>query len=192
MFQEARLMCSNAGTPIMSGFISDIYLEKILKCLENCWVAAGGVLTSQKCLLPIPTTPSYCNVAMSPPQSPPRVPMIKIKWPAPSIDVASKISEVPTRTDSTIQSTATTEPSTGLNEGARASATSLRLLHISELQACFGDNKITPPKSKCKDNLITAIVESPEFAHISKSTIKEIIEKRKKPKKVQTPLTALT
>ncbi|KAH9029176.1 hypothetical protein EDB85DRAFT_2147493 [Lactarius pseudohatsudake] len=194
--QEARLMCSNAGTPMTSGFISDIYLEKVLDCLENCWVAAGGVITSQKRLPPIPTTPSYRDVAMSPPRvpmSPPRVPMIKIKRPAPSVDIASKISEnVPTRTDSTIQSTATTEPSMGLDEGARASAASLRLLLVPELQACFGDNKITPPKSKRKEDLITAIVESPELAHISESTVKEIIEKRKKPKKVQTPLAALT
>ncbi|KAI9436340.1 hypothetical protein H4582DRAFT_2078957 [Lactarius indigo] len=188
MCQEARLMCSNAGTPMTSGFISDIYLEKILECLENCWVAAGGVLTSQKHLPPIPTTPSYCDVA----KSPPRVPTIKIKQPAPSVDVASKISDVPTRTDSPIQSTATTEPSTGLDEGTRASAASLRLLLVSELLACFSDNKITPPKSKRKEDLITAILESPELAHISESTIKEIIEKRKKPKKVQTPLAALT
>ncbi|KAH9020748.1 hypothetical protein EDB85DRAFT_2152869 [Lactarius pseudohatsudake] len=187
--QEARLMCLNAGTPMTSGFISDIYLEKVLDCLENCWVAAGGVITSQKRLLPIPTTPSYRDVAMSPP----RVPMIRIKRPAPSVDIASKISEnVPTRTDSTIQSTATTEPSMGLDEGACASAASLRLLLIPELQACFGDNKITPPKSKHKEDLITAIVESPELAHISESTVKEIIEKHKKPKKVQTPLAALT
>ncbi|KAH9000681.1 hypothetical protein EDB86DRAFT_3075142 [Lactarius hatsudake] len=186
--QEARLMCSNAGTPMTSGFISNIYLEKILDCLKNCWVAAGGVLTSQKHLLPIPTTLSYCNVAMSPPH----VPLIKIKWPAPSIDVASKISEVPTRTDSTIQSTTTPEPSMGPDEGARASAASLRLLLVPELQACFSDNKITPPKSKRKEDLITAIVESPEFVHIFELTVKEIIEKRKKPKKVQTPLAALT
>ncbi|KAH9011340.1 hypothetical protein EDB85DRAFT_2160067 [Lactarius pseudohatsudake] len=186
--QEARLMCSNAGTPMASGFISDIYLEKILECLENSWVAAGGDLTSQKRLPPIPTTPSYHDIAMSPP----RVPMIRIKRPAPSVDVASKVSEVPTKTNSTIQSTATTEPSMGLDEGARASAASLKLLHVSELQACFSDNKITLPKSKRKDDLITAIFESPELAHISESTVKEIIEKRKKPKKVQTPLAALT
>ncbi|KAI9442768.1 hypothetical protein H4582DRAFT_2073367 [Lactarius indigo] len=69
------------------------------------------------------------------------------------------------------------------------------LLLVSELLACFSDNKITPPKSKRKEaqtDLITAILESPELAHISESTIKEIIEKRKKPKKVQTPLAALT
>ncbi|KAH9009654.1 hypothetical protein EDB85DRAFT_2162460 [Lactarius pseudohatsudake] len=167
---------------------TDIYLEKILECLENSWVAAGGDLTSQKRLPPIPTTPSYHDIAMSPP----RVPMIRIKRPAPSVDVASKVSEVPTKTNSTIQSTATTEPSMGLDEGARASAASLKLLHVSELQACFSDNKITLPKSKRKDDLITAIFESPELAHISESTVKEIIEKRKKPKKVQTPLAALT
>jgi hypothetical protein len=41
--QEARLMCMNAGTPKTAGFISDVYLEKVLECLENCWVGAGGV-----------------------------------------------------------------------------------------------------------------------------------------------------
>ncbi|KAH9030472.1 hypothetical protein EDB84DRAFT_1271399 [Lactarius hengduanensis] len=41
--REARQMCVNAGTPKMDGFISDIYLEQILECLEKCWVGAGGV-----------------------------------------------------------------------------------------------------------------------------------------------------
>jgi hypothetical protein len=43
--QEAWAMCANAGTPKMTGFISDIYLEQILERLENCWVSAGGVHT---------------------------------------------------------------------------------------------------------------------------------------------------
>lgn len=41
--QEARLMCANAGTPKTAGFISDVYLEKILERVETCWVGAGGV-----------------------------------------------------------------------------------------------------------------------------------------------------
>jgi hypothetical protein len=41
--QEARLMCVNARNPKTAGFISDVYLEKVLECLENCWVGAGGV-----------------------------------------------------------------------------------------------------------------------------------------------------
>jgi hypothetical protein len=27
----------------MGGFISDVYLERVLECLEVCWVGAGGV-----------------------------------------------------------------------------------------------------------------------------------------------------
>ncbi|KAH9171698.1 hypothetical protein EDB89DRAFT_1906687, partial [Lactarius sanguifluus] len=42
MCRDARSMCSNAGTPKTSGFISDVYLEKILECLESCWVGTGG------------------------------------------------------------------------------------------------------------------------------------------------------
>ncbi|KAI9436828.1 hypothetical protein H4582DRAFT_2077786 [Lactarius indigo] len=184
--QEARLMCSNARMPKTSGFISDVYLEKTLKCLENCWVGAGGVLTSPN-RVPLPTTPLYHDIAMSPPL---RGPIIRIKWPAFSTDIAtSKISEAPMGTDSTNQPTTTTEPtrpSVGLDEGAHASAVLLRLLQVLELLAWFGDNNISALKGKHKD----AIVKSPEFASISESTIKEIIEKRKK-KGSQKPLAAL-
>ena len=41
--QEARLMCANAGTPKTAGYISDVYLEKILESIETCWVGTGGV-----------------------------------------------------------------------------------------------------------------------------------------------------
>jgi hypothetical protein len=47
--QEARLMCANAGTPKTTGFISDVYLEKTLECLEKCWVDAGGVCIGFTC-----------------------------------------------------------------------------------------------------------------------------------------------
>ncbi|KAH9008186.1 hypothetical protein EDB83DRAFT_2323319 [Lactarius deliciosus] len=186
--REARSMCPNAGT---SGFISDVYLEKILECLESCWVGAGGVLTSQNRVPP--TTPSYRDVAMSPP----RLPVIKIKRPAPLADVAaSKIPGVPTGTNSITQPTAATErvePSAGLDEGARASVASLKQLQVSELLACFSDNKLSAPKGKRKDawaDLIDAIVKSPELAHISDATIKEMIEKRKLRKGPQKPLAA--
>ncbi|KAI9446255.1 hypothetical protein H4582DRAFT_2069590 [Lactarius indigo] len=191
MCQEARSMCSNARMPKTSGFISDAYLEKILKCLESCWVGAGRVFTSSQNRVPLPTTPSYRDVAMSPP---PRGPVIRIKRPALPTDVAtSKIPEVPTGTDSTTQPPATTEPtepSVGLDEGAQASATSLKLLQVSELLAWFGDNKLSAPKWKRKDDLVDAIVKSPELAHISELTIKEIIKKRKAKKGPPKPLTA--
>ena len=41
--QEACLMCANAGTPKTAGYISDVYLEKILESIETCWVGTGGV-----------------------------------------------------------------------------------------------------------------------------------------------------
>ncbi|KAH9008839.1 hypothetical protein EDB83DRAFT_2531451 [Lactarius deliciosus] len=192
--QEARLMCENAGTPKTSGFISDIYLEKTLECLESCWVGAGGLLTSQKRLPPIPTTPSYRDVAMSPPprgpmSPPPRGHMIKIKRPVPVTGVAaSNTPEVPTGANSTNQqpaaSTEPTGPSAGLDEGARADSASLKLLQVHELQALISDNNISTPKSKRKDDLIAAILTSPVFSHILKSTVKGIVERRKKgPKK---------
>jgi hypothetical protein len=43
---DARTMCTKAGLPNTSGFISDNYLEIILNRLENCWVGAGGVRIS--------------------------------------------------------------------------------------------------------------------------------------------------
>ncbi|KAH8979001.1 hypothetical protein EDB92DRAFT_1906509 [Lactarius akahatsu] len=184
--REARLMCLNAGILKTSGFISDVYLEKILDCLKTCWVGAGGVLTSQSHVPP--TTPSYQDVAMSPPC----LAMIKIKWPAPLADVAaSKIPEVPTGTNSITQPTTTmecVEPSAGLDEGAHASVTSLKQLQVSELLACFSDNKLSAPKGKWKDDLIDTIVKSPELVYISNVTIKEIIKKCKPRKGPQKPL----
>ncbi|KAH8977391.1 hypothetical protein EDB92DRAFT_2119960 [Lactarius akahatsu] len=202
--RDARSMCSNAGTPKTSGFISDVYLEKVLECLKSCWVGAGGVLTSQNRVPP--TAPSYRDIAMSPPRLPP----IKIKRPAPLTDVAaSKTPEVPTGTNSITQPIASTErvePSAGLDEvrlclvvmpspthslqGARASVASLKQLQVSELLACFSDNKLSAPKGKRKDDLIDVMVKSPELVHISDATIKEIIEKRKLRKGPQKPLAA--
>ncbi|KAI9441845.1 hypothetical protein H4582DRAFT_2074012 [Lactarius indigo] len=83
--QEARSMCSNAGMPKTSGFIGDAYLKKILECLESCWVGAGRVFTSSQNRVPLPTTPLYRDVAMSPP---PCGPVIRIKRPALPTDVA--------------------------------------------------------------------------------------------------------
>ncbi|KAF8264804.1 hypothetical protein EI94DRAFT_1702944 [Lactarius quietus] len=42
-YQEAQLMDANTTTPQAGRFISDIYLERTLDCLQNCWVDAGGV-----------------------------------------------------------------------------------------------------------------------------------------------------
>ena len=41
--REAQLMCENAGAPKTTGFLSDDYLELMLKHLKKCWVDAGGV-----------------------------------------------------------------------------------------------------------------------------------------------------
>ena len=41
--QEAQLMCTKAGVPKTSDFVSNIYLEQVPECLEKCWVNAGGV-----------------------------------------------------------------------------------------------------------------------------------------------------
>ncbi|KAH8976582.1 hypothetical protein EDB86DRAFT_2839916 [Lactarius hatsudake] len=176
MCQEARLMCENTGTPKTSGFISDIYLEKTLECLESCWVGAGGLLTSQKRLPPIPTTPSYRDIAMSPP---PRGPM------SPPPLAASNTPEVPTGANSTNQQPAASTEPTGTFSRVRRDSASLKLLQVHELQALISDNNISTPKStKRKDDLIAAIVTSPEFSHILKSTVMGIVERRKKgPKK---------
>ncbi|KAI9431860.1 hypothetical protein H4582DRAFT_2084322 [Lactarius indigo] len=184
MYQEARLMCKNAGTPKTSAFISDVYLEKTLECLESCWVSAGGVLTSQARIPPIPTTPSYRNVAMSPP----RGLTIKLKWVVPATGiVTSETPEAPAGAQSTNQQCAASVelvgPSVGLNEGAHAAAASLKLLQVPELLVLFIDNKLSAPKWKRKDDLIAVILMAPELSHVLKSTITEIIEKRRKPKK---------
>ncbi|KAH9017097.1 hypothetical protein EDB83DRAFT_2528705 [Lactarius deliciosus] len=71
--QEVWLMCVNAGTPKIDGFISNIYLEKILECLEKCWVGAGGTITSSRVPV-VPTTPP----------APSHVPVIPTTPPAPS------------------------------------------------------------------------------------------------------------
>ncbi|KAH9024041.1 hypothetical protein EDB83DRAFT_2320137 [Lactarius deliciosus] len=183
MCQEARLMCVNTGTPKIDGFISDIYLKKILECLEKCWVGAGGTITSSRVPV-IPTTPpapSYHNVAMLPPKHPL---LLKIKRPMPITNVIAptRAPEAPTEKASTSaqQPTANTEstqePSAALDEGTCADAASLKHLQVSELLAWIGDNKLSAPKSKCKDELIVAIVGSPEFVQVSKSAIQEIID----------------
>ncbi|KAH9077347.1 hypothetical protein EDB83DRAFT_2311863 [Lactarius deliciosus] len=209
--QEARLMCVNARTPKIDGFISDIYLEKILECLEKCWVGAGGTITSSRVpVVPttppapsrvpvIPTTPpvpSYRDVAMSPPKHPL---LLKIKRPTPITNVIAptRAPEAPTEKASTSaqQPTANTEstqePSAALDEGTRADAASLKHLQVSELLAWIGDNKLSAPKSKRKDELIAAIVGSPEFAQVSKSAIQEIIDNRKVRKGSKRQLAAL-
>ncbi|KAF8261816.1 hypothetical protein EI94DRAFT_1705236 [Lactarius quietus] len=71
------------------------------------------------------------------------------------------------------------EPSVALHKGARADATSLKLLQIPELLARANDNKLTIPKLKRKDDIIAAIVVTLEFAQVSKSTIDQIIEQHK-------------
>ncbi|KAI9430174.1 hypothetical protein BJY52DRAFT_1200234 [Lactarius psammicola] len=194
--QEARLMCTNAGTPKTDGFISDVYLKKMIECLENCWVGTGGTITSFSCNPVIPTTPpSYRDIAMSPPR---RGFTIKFKQPTPNTDVMAAASalEEPTGTNSTTNSqqpVASTEhaqepPS---DKGTRADLASLKLLQVSELLTWISDNKLNVPKSKRKDDLIAVIINSPKFAQVPKSSIQEIIDNRKPKKGPKKQLAAL-
>ncbi|KAI9439446.1 hypothetical protein BJY52DRAFT_1229618 [Lactarius psammicola] len=75
-------------------------------------------------------------------------------------------------------------------QGIRADAASLKLLQVSELLAWMSDNKLAMPKSKRKDDLITAIVKSSEFAQVTRSTIQEIVENRKSKKAPKMQLAA--
>ncbi|KAH8995850.1 hypothetical protein EDB86DRAFT_3077415 [Lactarius hatsudake] len=152
--REVQLMCTNAGTPQTGGFINNIYLEKILECLENCWVRAGGVITSSRVPV-LPTTPptlSYCDATMSPAKS---GILLKIKRPTPIAPTSTPAA--PTENDSTSahQPAAGTEPmlepSVALDEGTRADAALLKNLQVSELLTWIGDNKLSAPKSKRKD-----------------------------------------
>ncbi|KAF8262065.1 hypothetical protein EI94DRAFT_1809356 [Lactarius quietus] len=175
--QDVRAMCANAGAPKTSGFISDIYLEQILDCLEKCWGIAGGAIASRVPVIPI--TPPHHDNAMS---------GFKIKLkPLPlNADNATTTApeppnEPPTTTSTMHQQPAvdtelTQEPSAALHKGARADAISLKLLQIPELLAWANDNKLTIPKLKRKDDIIAAIVQTPEFIQVSKSTIDQIIE----------------
>ncbi|KAF8262007.1 hypothetical protein EI94DRAFT_1809450 [Lactarius quietus] len=175
--QDARAMCANAGAPKMSGSISDIYLEQILDCLEKCWGIAGGAIASRIPVVPI--TPPHHDNAMS---------GFKIKLkPLPlnadnAITTAPEPPNEPPTTMSTVHqqpavdTELTQEPSAVLHKGACANAISLKLLQIMELLAWANDNKLTIPKLKRKDDIIVAIVQTPEFIQVSKSTIDQIIE----------------
>ncbi|KAH9041229.1 hypothetical protein EDB85DRAFT_2139893 [Lactarius pseudohatsudake] len=203
--QEARLMCANAGTPRTTGFISDVYLEKTLECLESCWVDAGGTIASHSRAPIIPTTPSYRDVVMSSPAR--KLTTIKLKPLVLVPDVAP--SDVPTGpggpdatsrqppavvtqlmppaasaepTQPAVSTEPTPGPSTASDVGARADAKLLRSLHVSELQAWISEHKLSMPKAKRKEDLVVFIVKSTEFAQVSKSTIEKIIEKRKENK----------
>jgi len=41
--QEVRMICVEARALKTCRFLSNIYLEKVLSCLENCWVKVGRV-----------------------------------------------------------------------------------------------------------------------------------------------------
>ncbi|KAF8264808.1 hypothetical protein EI94DRAFT_1805298 [Lactarius quietus] len=184
--QDARAMCANAGTPKMSGFISDIYLEQILDRLEKCWVGAGRQMTSS-CIPIVPITPPRRTITIKPPRPNDNV---TATAPEPPRELAkSTIHQQPAAGTEPMQ-----EPSVALDEGARADAIFLRLLQIPELLAWINDNKISIPKLKRKDDIIAAIIQTPEFAQVSKSTIEQIVEQRKLkkgPKQPGAPSTSL-
>ncbi|KAF8256925.1 hypothetical protein EI94DRAFT_1744036, partial [Lactarius quietus] len=131
---QAREMCANAGASTMAGFLSDVYLEKTLDHLKNCWVGAGGTILTSPHAPRIPTTPTYCNVA----KSPPRKWTLKFKGQTITDTVtAANIPSVPTGTDSTTHQLPTLggvtgqEPSAALAEDG-ADATSLKVLQVPE------------------------------------------------------------
>ncbi|KAH9026117.1 hypothetical protein EDB85DRAFT_1893535 [Lactarius pseudohatsudake] len=152
--QEARSMCENARTPKMSGFISNVYLKKTLKCLESCWVGASGIKQPAPVIgIATSNTPEVPAGANSTDQQPTAsmgpMGIDKVHW------------CLGTHTDSAL----------------------LKLLQVHELQALFSNNNVSAPKPKHKDthaDLIMALVISPELSHILKSTVKGITKRGKK------------
>ncbi|KAF8267516.1 hypothetical protein EI94DRAFT_1801601 [Lactarius quietus] len=194
--QDARLMCANARTPKTSGFISDIYLEQILDCLKKCWLGAGGTISKPRVPI-LPTTPPSLDDTMPPPSldnTMSHLITIKIKCLTPNEDnVFATTPKPPSGVESTIQQSAastapTQEPiqelSAASHKGACADATSLKLLQVPELLAWVSENKVVIPKLKRKDDIIAAIVQTPEFAQLSKSAVKQIVEQRKLKKQI--------
>ncbi|KAF8266294.1 hypothetical protein EI94DRAFT_1803314 [Lactarius quietus] len=191
-YQEAQLMDANTTTPQAGRFISDIYLERTLDCLQNCWVDAGGVNSQphvpvNPTTLPSKTPSSQCDTTMS---SPVQGLKIKIKQPVNTASTYNTASQVPAGNNSTHQQPATNaEPSnicfcltmklllTHRLQSAGLDAVSLKTLQVPELQAWISSHGLVMPKSKRKDDLITAIVSSPKFTQVTKLTIEEIIKK---------------
>ncbi|KAF8267715.1 hypothetical protein EI94DRAFT_1700772 [Lactarius quietus] len=107
---------------------------------------------------------------------------IKIKPMEPTSNVVTAgISEAPQATGDNLpdsishqQPDTSTEPPVALNEVAAAL---LKALQVPELVNWIINSGVSMPKSKRKEALIAAIVNSPGFAGVTKSTINEIIEK---------------
>ncbi|KAF8257699.1 hypothetical protein EI94DRAFT_1708721 [Lactarius quietus] len=176
-----------------AGFISNIYLEQILNCLEKCWTDTSGTLSSQ-CHAVIPITPTYSTFIMSNAISPPEASVspqshsVKLTFkqvePIPDMLAATQTSNAPKGSNSTIPqqpsagTESTWEPLAGLDKGGtHTDVLLLKLLQVPELQGIFADMKPSAPKPKCKDDLVAIILNSPEFASVSQPTIQDIIEK---------------
>lgn len=43
MCQDAQTMCTVNETPMMGGFLSNVYLKKTFDFLKSCWVGTGGI-----------------------------------------------------------------------------------------------------------------------------------------------------
>ncbi|KAF8258194.1 hypothetical protein EI94DRAFT_1815874 [Lactarius quietus] len=163
-----------------------------LKTCQDAWAIFSTVLRSAGTLLAgqaiasripvVPITPPHHDNAMSGFK-------IRLKLPPLNADNATTTAPEPPKEPPTTASTVhqqlavdtelTQEPSVALHKGARADATSLKLLQTLKLLAWANDNKLTIPKLKRKDDIIAAIIVTPEFAQVSKSTIDQIIEKCK-------------
>ncbi|KAI0257839.1 hypothetical protein BC834DRAFT_919305 [Gloeopeniophorella convolvens] len=184
--KDARLMCERVGKPTTtSGFISDVYLEKVLEKIEACWAGAGGGIISPTRLPPIPATPpSYRDVAMASPIhgtiSPIRLP--RAPTPPASIALGSTISTP--GTNSSQKQMPNVPPSASESEGRAsnnvpADAAKLKLLQIAELQAWMNEHNIEAPKSKRKDDIIVALVSASESTRLSNLDVDDIVGKRK-------------
>ncbi|KAF8263930.1 hypothetical protein EI94DRAFT_1806478 [Lactarius quietus] len=75
-----------------------------------------------------------------------------------------------------------TELSALLNKDAHTNITLLKALQVPELVNWINHKGISMPKSRRKDSLIAAIVDSPSLATVSKSIIDEIIKNHKSKK----------
>jgi hypothetical protein len=177
--QDARAMCADTEMP--PDFLCDVFFNQILERLEKCWVGTGGAITSSRAPA-IPATPPRCDKA--------------------TLRLTIKVKPVATTTSPTQKGSAITQPPGAISEPTqelqepsatlqshedpRADAASLKLLQVSELHSWMIKKNLTIPKPKCKDDIIAAIVKTPEFALTSKASIEQIVELHKMKKQLAT------
>ncbi|KAH9012334.1 hypothetical protein EDB85DRAFT_2159142 [Lactarius pseudohatsudake] len=150
--------------------------------LEGCWVGTGGAITFFSCPGPphhttYPFRSRCCDVApkvWDPTQNQAAMPVADDITP-PTTPAAPTENDSNSAQQPAARTGPTQEPSVALDEMPHP----LKDLHVAELLTWLGDNKLSAPKSKRKDDLIAAIVKSSEFAAGLQSAIQEIIQNRK-------------